>query len=73
VPESLKNVLLVMAAQGVLIQPSLGGGEAWDLTWRKLDRVLPKLRVEVFPGEVRSTKEYPGEITDRVSQEQTEQ
>jgi hypothetical protein len=73
VPESLKNVLLVMAAQGVLVQPSLGGGEAWDLTWRKLDRVLPKLRVEVFPGEVRSTKEYPGETAETVHQDQAEQ
>ena len=58
VPESLKNVLLVMAAQGVLIQPSLGGGEFWDLTWQKLDRALPKLRSEVFPGEVRTSKDF---------------
>lgn len=71
-PESLKNVLLVMAAQGVLVQPSLGGGETWDLTWRKLDRVLPKLRVELFPGEVRSTREYPGEVIEKVNQEQAE-
>ena len=57
VPESLKNVLLVMAAQGVLVQPSLGGGRVWDLTWQKLDRALPKLRGEVFPGETKSSKE----------------
>lgn len=54
-PESLKNVLLVMAAQGVLVQPSFGGSEIWDLTWQKLDRALPKLRNEVFPGEVKSS------------------
>lgn len=58
VPESLKNVLLVMSAQGILVQPSLGGGEIWDLTWQKLDRALPKLRGEVFPGEVKRTKEF---------------
>jgi len=58
VPESLKNVLLVMSAQGILVQPSLGGGEIWDLTWHKLDRALPKLRGEVFPGEVKRTKEF---------------
>ena len=47
-----------MAAQGVLVPPSLGGGEVWDLTWQKLDRALPKLRGEVFSGEVKSTKEF---------------
>lgn len=47
-----------MAAQGVLVQPSLGGSEVWDLTWQKLDRALPTLRGEVFPGEVKRSKEY---------------
>jgi hypothetical protein len=47
-----------MTAQGVLVQPSLGGGEAWDVTWQKLDRALPKLRSEVFPGEVKNSKDY---------------
>jgi len=54
----LKNVLLVMSAQGILVQPSLGGGEVWDLTWQKLDRALPKLRGEVFPGEPKTSKEF---------------
>jgi len=58
VPESLKNVLLVMSAQGILVPPSQGGGEVWDLTWQKLDRALPKLRGELFPGEVKSTKDH---------------
>jgi len=47
-----------MSAQGILVQPSLGGGEVWDLTWQKLDRALPKLRSEVFPGEMKTTKDY---------------
>jgi hypothetical protein len=47
-----------MSAQGILVQPSLGGGEVWDLTWQKLDRALPKLREEVFPGEPKSSKEF---------------
>ena len=47
-----------MSAQGILVPPSLGGGEVWDLTWQKLDRALPKLREDVFPGEVKSTKEF---------------
>jgi hypothetical protein len=48
-----------MTSQGALIQPSLGGSEVWDLTWQKLDRALPKLRSEIFPGEAKSSKEYP--------------
>jgi hypothetical protein len=47
-----------MSAQGILVQPSLGGSEVWDLTWQKLERALPKLREEVFPGEVKSSKEF---------------
>jgi len=47
-----------MSAQGILVQPTLGGGPVWDLTWQKLDRALPKLRPEIFPGEMKSTKDY---------------
>lgn len=54
----MKNVLLVMSAQGILVQPNLGGGEVWDLTWQKLDRALPKLREEVFPGEPKTSREF---------------
>jgi hypothetical protein len=72
VPESLKNVLLVMSAQGILVQPSLGGGEVWDLTWQKLDRVLPKLRQEVFPGETRNSKEHKSNATDTEKKEEVD-
>ena len=51
-----------MAAQGILVQPSFGGSEVWDLTWQKLDRALPKLRSEVFPGEVKSSKDYTSAV-----------
>jgi golgi-specific brefeldin A-resistance guanine nucleotide exchange factor 1 len=64
VPESLKNVLLVMSAQGVLVTPSLGGSAIWDLTWQKLDRALPKLRVDIFPGEAKSSKDHVARSTD---------
>ena len=47
-----------MAAQGVLVQPSSGGSEVWDVTWQKLDRALPRLRSEVFPGEAKNSKDY---------------
>lgn len=58
-----------MAAQGVLVQPSLGGGAAWDLTWQKLDRPLPKLRTEIFPGEVKSSKDYIATKTEPETKE----
>lgn len=57
-----------MAAQGILIQPSLGGGEVWDLTWQKLERALPKLRSEIFPGEARTSKEYSSKSTEQVEE-----
>ena len=63
-PESLKNVLLVMAAQGVLVQPSLGGGEFWDVTWQKLGKVLPKLRIEIFPREFSSSRDYTSKTAE---------
>ena len=58
-----------MAAQGVLVQPSLGGGATWDLTWQKLDRPLPKLRTEIFPGEVKSTMDYIATTTEPETEE----
>ena len=62
-----------MAAQGVLVQPSLGGSEVWDFTWQKLDRALPKLRSEVFPGEVRSSKDYTSKTAETEKDEQVNQ
>lgn len=61
-----------MAAQGILVPPSSGGGEIWDLTWQKLDRALPKLRGEVFPGEVKSTKDYIQKTESEVVQADAE-
>lgn len=58
-----------MAAQGVLIQPSLGGGRVWDLTWQKLDKALPKLREDIFPGEVRTSKEFTARPSSETTQE----
>jgi len=46
-----------MNAQGVLVQPSVQRTQLWDLTWQKLDRAIPKLRVEVFPGEPTSSRD----------------
>ena len=44
VPEAVKNMLLVMAAQGVL-RESGGGGDAelWSTTWKKAAAISPEL------------------------------
>ncbi|PWW79256.1 Sec7-domain-containing protein [Tuber magnatum] len=50
VPESLKNILLVMASGKYLVPPEEDGGNAelWKLTWNRLERFLPDLREELF-------------------------
>ncbi|CAB0044114.1 unnamed protein product [Trichogramma brassicae] len=45
IPESLKNMLLVMASAGVL-QPE---SYLWTPTWRAIDAFLPNLKGELFP------------------------
>ena len=51
VPESLKNILLVMADGGFLISPKQGEkpSELWTETCKKVDRFLPGLIPELFP------------------------
>lgn len=51
VPESLKNILLVMADGGFIKPPSNGSPltELWDETCKRLDRFLPDLIAEIFP------------------------
>ncbi len=50
-PESLKNILLVMASGGYLTPPEheATDNRLWEETWRRLDRFLPALFAEVFP------------------------
>jgi hypothetical protein len=49
IPESLKNMLLVMHTAGIL-QHSDENDESklWKLTWDRIDAFLPGLRDEVF-------------------------
>ncbi len=51
VPESLKNILLVMADGGFIEPPSKGQQptELWEETCKRVDRFLPKLIAEIFP------------------------
>lgn len=63
VPESLKNILLVMSSGGYLVPPTAQGADGdagqtpqqrqlWDETRTRLDRFLPDLMPEVFPDAV---------------------
>ncbi|XP_026671490.1 Golgi-specific brefeldin A-resistance guanine nucleotide exchange factor 1 isoform X2 [Ceratina calcarata] len=45
IPESLKNMLLVMSSANVLAPSS----NLWAPTWRTIDAFLPDLREELFP------------------------
>lgn len=51
VPESLKNILLVMADGDFLTPPKPGetSPELWDETCKRVDRFLPDLMLELFP------------------------
>lgn len=50
-PESLKNIILVMADGGYLVPPSKNPIQAriWNETWKRVDRFLPGLFTEIFP------------------------
>ncbi|KAG9245808.1 hypothetical protein BJ878DRAFT_333626 [Calycina marina] len=49
VPESLKNILLVMSSSGFLVPLSQDPSKEklWTETWKRLDRFLPDLRQEL--------------------------
>lgn len=48
-PENLKNVLLIMAANGLLVPPSTDPEQEklWTETWKRIDRFLPELRKDL--------------------------
>lgn len=63
VPESLKNILLVMNSGGYLTPPAKDeeGGEEedtelWDETWMRLESFLPGLMPELFPEEAEKAR-----------------
>jgi golgi-specific brefeldin A-resistance guanine nucleotide exchange factor 1 len=61
VPESLKNILLVMGGAGYLLPPTENPENApiWAETKKRLDRFLPDLFSDVFPekDEIKRAKE----------------
>lgn len=48
IPESLKNMLLVMHTAGILHQGQTEESQLWRLTWDRIDTFLPNLKNEVF-------------------------
>jgi len=80
VPESLKNILLVMASGGFLERPSSatpeGKSQLWEQTWKRLERFLPDLKEELFPAlpEPEVVAEVkPAEKSERTEVERTEE
>eukprot|EP00049_Salpingoeca_infusionum_P015828 m.311478 g.311478 ORF g.311478 m.311478 type:complete len:1667 (+) comp15956_c0_seq1:541-5541(+) len=51
IPESLKNMLLVMTTQNVLTASSSETGELWQLTWAKVSAISPDLYTELVSSQ----------------------
>ncbi|CAH1795725.1 unnamed protein product, partial [Owenia fusiformis] len=68
IPESLKNMLLVMHTAGILEGEE---SQLWKLTWDRIDSFLPQLREEVFrPHQAPDTRKMqPGTVEDPSSLE----
>ena len=47
IPESLKNMLLVMHTAGIL-SADVNESQLWKMTWERIDIFLPNLREDVF-------------------------
>ncbi|MCJ1313116.1 GDP/GTP exchange factor for ARF [Agyrium rufum] len=65
VPESLKNILLVMSSGGYLVRPEEAPDKAslWDETWKRLERFLPRMYREIFPKTEDASEEKGQEKT----------
>ncbi|KAK1270973.1 ARF guanine-nucleotide exchange factor GNOM [Acorus gramineus] len=52
VPELLKNMVLVMKANGLLVKraAAIRGDSLWELTWLHIRNIAPLLQSEVFPN-----------------------
>lgn len=64
-PESLKNILLVMSSGGYLVPPSENSeqtpqqSQLWTETWTRLDNFLPGLMPELFPEQTQKPAAAP--------------
>ncbi|KAJ5315468.1 hypothetical protein N7476_005775 [Penicillium atrosanguineum] len=71
IPESLKNILLVMADGGYLVPPSQDPSkeEMWNETRKRLGRFLPDLFAEIFPEAGKDTeKSQPASVVNSPDQ-----
>jgi brefeldin A-resistance guanine nucleotide exchange factor 1 len=70
IPESLKNILLVMADGGYLVPPSQDPSkeEMWNETRKRLGRFLPGLFVEIFPEAGKEEKSQPASAINSPAQ-----
>ncbi|KAL4942541.1 hypothetical protein BDV06DRAFT_222063 [Aspergillus oleicola] len=61
IPESIKNIVLVMADVGHLVPPSQDPSKEniWTETKKRLDRTLPDLFKEIFPDAPKETEKPP--------------
>lgn len=53
IPESLKNMLLVMDTAGIFQTSHGAESKLWKLSWDRIDTFLPNLRNDVFKPTVR--------------------
>uniref|UniRef100_A0A8C2A1R5 Golgi-specific brefeldin A-resistance guanine nucleotide exchange factor 1 n=1 Tax=Cyprinus carpio TaxID=7962 RepID=A0A8C2A1R5_CYPCA len=74
IPESLKNMLLVMDTAGIFhsADSRTGYSDLWEITWERIDCFLPRLKEELFkqaviPGTEHSIATFPLSGTDRSS------
>ena len=65
IPESMKNMLLVMETAGIF-HTTDGYTELWAITWDRIDTFLPSLRQQVF------TNHPPSELDGRVRERPSE-
>jgi len=74
IPESLKNILLVMADGGYLSPPSEDSSNEtlWIETQKRLDRFLPNLFTDIFPRQQQQQHltQKPSSVTPPVSDPQ---
>ena len=73
VPESLKNILLVMADGGFIEPPSKDRPptELWDQTCKRVDRFLPNLMAEIFP-QANAPEEQPAPAEQELQEKPAE-
>ncbi|XP_058891674.1 Golgi-specific brefeldin A-resistance guanine nucleotide exchange factor 1 isoform X2 [Acipenser ruthenus] len=63
IPESLKNMLLVMDTAGIFhsADSRTGYSDLWEITWERIDCFLPRLREELFKQTIIPEPAVPAE------------